>query len=485
MGLRNTIRRAVFETVEQRALPTGSALLAAGDVGDRTWAARSDSPAVGIDVALSHSAVFACTRLLADTVASLPVDVYGPDGGQLPTPAVLSEPAAGMSLPEWVEAVMRSLLLRGNAYGLITARTGPGLLPGQVELVHPDMVSVSQDPSSGVLTYRVGGRAYGRHDVWHARAFVMPGVALGLSPITTARQQIALGLAAQRFGAEYLASSGAPTVLIESTDPDLDEDSAGELRDEYVRAQRVRRPMVTGTNVTIKPLSITAEESQFLATQRASVQDVARIFGVPVEMVGGDSGSSMTYATVEGRALDFLRYSVAPWLTRLENALSRLLPVGHRVRFNADALLRSTTTDRYAAYKAALEARWLTVDEVRALEDLPPLPAAQAPAQDAPRPPLADRAGGDAVHTRDESDLFIYWTVGAGRARWTTAAEPLAALYGQLGKYMTEQKAAATALAWFEVGMGRAPKRDDGEVPDRPTEDGQGDQDTDTKGSVA
>jgi phage portal protein BeeE len=90
-------------------------------------------------------------------------------------------------------------------------------------------------------------------------------------------------------------------------------------------------------------------------------------------MVGGESGNSLTYANVEQRALDFLKFSVQPWLVRLETAIGALLPRGHYVRFNPNALLRSTTAERYQAHKTALEAGFLTVDEVRDLEDLPPL----------------------------------------------------------------------------------------------------------------
>ena len=121
------------------------------------------------------------------------------------------------------------------------------------------------------------------------------------------------------------------------------------------------------------PIAIAPEESQFIETQRFTVAQIARVFGVPPEMVGSDAGNSLTYSNVESRALDFLRYSVQPWLIRLETALSGVLPRDQFVRFNAGGLLRATTKDRYEAHEVALRAGFLTINEVRALEDLPPL----------------------------------------------------------------------------------------------------------------
>jgi HK97 family phage portal protein len=121
-------------------------------------------------------------------------------------------------------------------------------------------------------------------------------------------------------------------------------------------------------------LAVSPTDAQWIEQQRFTVADVARVFGVAPEMIGGEAGGSLTYANVEGRALDFLRYSVNPWLVRLETGLATLLPRGQTVKFNAGGLLRSTTQERYAAYSVALDKGFLTLDEVRQLEDRPPLP---------------------------------------------------------------------------------------------------------------
>jgi HK97 family phage portal protein len=150
-----------------------------------------------------------------------------------------------------------------------------------------------------------------------------------------------------------------------------------------------REPLVvggtgTGEPITWTSLSINPNESQFIESRRVGVAEIARTFGLPPEMIGGEAGSSLTYATVEGRALDFVRYSLTPWIVRLERAIGDLLPRGQTVRFNVNGLLRGTTKERYEAHKIALEAGWLSIDEVRALEDLPPQEQEPRPLQAVP-----------------------------------------------------------------------------------------------------
>jgi HK97 family phage portal protein len=132
-----------------------------------------------------------------------------------------------------------------------------------------------------------------------------------------------------------------------------------------------------------QPISISPQDSQLLDSRKFSVLEICRAYGVPAELVNADSGNSMTYANIEGRDLSFLKYSVAPWLTRLETALTALLPRNTYVKFNTGALLRTDLKTRYESYKLALEGGWLTLDEIRELEDRPPLPQAPPPAEEA------------------------------------------------------------------------------------------------------
>lgn len=329
---------------------------------------------VTTDQAMRLSAVWSCVRLLADTVSTMPLHCYrGED--QITLPPLLTQPAAGQGRVDWLHQVMVSLLLRGNAYGLVTARSGATLLPAQIELVDPDQVQVER--RDGVTTYRLAGQEVDPDDVWHVRAYPVPGLPTGLSPVEYARQSIGLGLAAEKFGAQFFGSGATPSGVLQS-EVNLTTDQAEAIGARWRALHEGRHKVaVLSKGLSFVPVSVAPEESQFLETQRFTVAQIARVFGVPPEMIGGESGGSLTYANVESRALDFLRYSVQPWLVRLEAALSALLPRQQSVKFNAGGLLRATTRERYEAHKIALDAGFLTIDEVRALEDLPPIGATQ------------------------------------------------------------------------------------------------------------
>ncbi len=332
---------------------------------------------VTADRAMRLSAVWACVRLLADTISTFPLDVYrrAPSGTaeQIATPPLFASPAAGVALHEWLYQVVVSLLLRGNAYGIVTARSGAAMRPSQIEIVNPDLVTVTVEPD-GMVTYRFRGVVIDRADIWHVRAFAFPGSPTGLSPVAYAAASIGVGLAATRYAGQFFEEGAHPTGILTSQDI-LSADTALMAKERFKATTRGKRePLVLGNGFTYAPLQVSPEDAQLLDVQRFTVAEVARIFGVPPEMIGGEAGNSLTYANVEGRALDFLRYSVNPWIVRLETALGQLLPRTHYVKLNPGALLRSTTAERYEAHRVALDAGFLTVDEVRALEDLPPLP---------------------------------------------------------------------------------------------------------------
>lgn len=344
-------------------------LLGASSDGRSTYAGVD----VGIESAQRLSAVWACVRLLADSVSALPVDVYREGSAEpLTTPPLLRSPAAGMSLQAFLEAIMRSLLLRGNAFGLVTARSGATMLPAQVDLLHPDTVSAERS-ESGAIVYRVNGREFPREEIWHVRAYVMPGSLLGLAPIEYARQAIGLGLAAEQYGASFFGDSAIPSGYL-TTEQAVGQTSADTIKERWNAAHGRKRDIAVLTGgLEFKAITVAPEESQFIETTRANVATIARFYGIPPEMIGGEAGGSLTYSNVEQRGLDFLTYSLGPWLVRLETALTELLPARQYVKFNSGGLLRTSLRDRYEAHKIGIDAGFLTVNEARALEDLPPL----------------------------------------------------------------------------------------------------------------
>lgn len=381
------IRRATAP-VERRSNDSLAALAA------RYAPTGSSGQIVTSDTAMRHAAWWACVRLLSDIVASLPVDTYrdvpGEQTVEIASPALVRTPSTLVPWTAWVSQVMMSLLTRGNAYGLVT-QTSAGFAT-RVEIASPDDITVEQPVPLGPVTYRWRGRPQPADAVWHVAAFVPPGSPVGLSPVRYAASTLGIGLAADDHMARYFSDGLHPTQVLGS-DQVVTKEQAEQAKDAYVRAVGdSRSPVVLGGGLKPIPMQISPEDAQVLEEQRYSVTQVARIFGVPPEMIGAaaDGSGSITYANREQRAVDLLTYTVQPWLVRLEEAISRLLPRPQRVRFNVDAVLRSDLLTRYQAYAIGLKHGFLVPNEPRGLEDLPPLPGgdtatpAPAPAQEAP-----------------------------------------------------------------------------------------------------
>jgi HK97 family phage portal protein len=327
-------------------------------VGDLPVASTYAAVPVNPTTALQHSAVWACVNLIAGSISTLPLAAYR-DGDPNPLPGlppILRAPSAGWTLPDFTYAALQSLLLRGNAYGLVVDRAGAGLLPAQVELLAPDRVTVE---ANSRIIWRIDGQEADPASIWHVKAFTAPGQVLGLSPITHARQAIGLGLGAEKFAAQLFGNSAIPAGVL-TTDERITHADALDLKERWKAYHGGRRDI--------------AEESQFLETTQANIRTIARYFGVQPELIGADSGGSLTYANVEQRALDFLTFGLRPWLVRLEIALSALLSSTTTVKFNAAALVRTDLLTRYQAHESAIRAGWKLRSEVRDLEDLPPIP---------------------------------------------------------------------------------------------------------------
>jgi HK97 family phage portal protein len=354
------------------------------NIGDMPWTANTAAGMrVTSDTALRLSAVWGCVRLLADVVSELPVHVFMKGTrDEVDPPKVLVTPASGTDLPDWIFQHMVSYLTRGNVMGLIVDREGL-TRPSQIELVDAARVQPQVDRLTRQVTWRFDGREIDKADLWHRRAYPVPGQPLGLSPVGYFAQCIGLGLAAENYGAEYFGDAATPAGIITSEDV-VSPHQASEFYERWMAMKRGRKGIaVFGSGTKFEPIAIAPEESQFIDTMRFNVQQIARIYGVPPEMLGADSGNSMTYANVESRDLSLLKYSVQPWLGRLERALDTLVPRGQYVKFNASAFLRTDLKTRYESYEIGLRAGFLTIEEVRALEDREPLPS------DTSRPALA------------------------------------------------------------------------------------------------
>ena len=349
-----------------------------------------------VDNAMQLDAVWACVSLLSETVGMMPVLAYDVKAGKdapMPAknqPSLLTSPTVRLSMQEWLAQMMCSLLLRGNAYAEWTPGGGGQLVP-----LNPDKVRVTVE--DGKVIYRVGGEI--RSNIFHMTGKVMPGDVVGLSPISYASQMLQTAMSIDAFARGYFQDAPHPAAVLQSDQP-INQDQARQIKDRVMAAGQSREPMVLGLGLKMETLSVTPEESQFLATQQFNVERICRIFGVPPQMVGGgSSGQNITYANITQRRLDFLTFSVQGWLTRFENALSPLLPGRQHVRFDTSALIRMTPMDQAIVADKYVKTGVVTINKVRADMGLEPVPWGEEPYL----PGMSSAAAGATVSSEGES----------------------------------------------------------------------------------
>lgn len=325
------------------------------------------------DTAMQVPTVWACVSLLANAVSMLPLETFRVTAGiprRVADPLLVTSPAVGMTQSEWLHQLMVSLLLRGNAFGRVVARDNLQR-PTQIEPLSPDALRVDVD-GSGNITYQLRQTSKDiTADVWHMRGLTMPGMKVGLSPISYAAAALGIDLSSRQFARDFFEGGGMPKALVYS-DQILTQDQSQTIKDKILAATGRREPLVLPLGLKYEKISVSPEESQFLATQQANINNIASYFRVPPEMVGGSRGSALTYSSTEMQGLEFLTYSVAWWLRRFEEAISALLPPGVSVKFNEEALLRTDAETQAKVDNMRIAGKVIVGSEARAKMGLPP-----------------------------------------------------------------------------------------------------------------
>ena len=327
-----------------------------------------------LDDGLSLAPVYAAARLLADSIASLPLQTYRDTGEtriRVSTPSLFVEPSTTGTLYDWVHSMMASLVLQGNAYGLITSRNG-FQYPTRIEWLCTDRVRVEEDNT--LPRYFYNGAEIPREHLFHVRAFTLPGCVKGISPLKYFTTLLGAGISAQRYGAEWFDAGGFPPGTFKNTAKAVSPEDATQIKRRLAAAIKTREPLVFGSDWEFNPVRVPTDEAQFINSQRMTATQIAAIYGIPPERIGGERGTSLTYATQEQEEIGFITSTLRPWMVRLEQAFATLLPPGVYVRFNADAMLRVDALTRRKIFQIDRAIGLRSIDELRALEELPPLP---------------------------------------------------------------------------------------------------------------
>lgn len=354
---------------------TWGGLQAADYIPDR-MSSRTAKVQVTPETALRSSAVWACLRLRADLISTMPVDTFRrlPDGTQVETtkpPVLVNTGGERVHVTEWLYSTQFDLDRCGNAFGIVTARDGAGL-PARIELVPASSVVV-RGSGGHVTKYVIDRDEYDPRDVWHERQFTVAGFALGLSPVANAAMSIGGYLSAQQFALDWFAADANPAGTLKNTAQTITPAVAQEARERFKVAVANRDLFVTGADWEYTPASADASQAAFLEQMKYGVTDVCRFFGVPADMIDAEgSSSAITYANVTQRNLQLLVMNLGPAIIRREVALSNLLPRPRYVKFNTDAILRMDPTARTQAILARVAGKTLAPSEARELDNLPP-----------------------------------------------------------------------------------------------------------------
>jgi len=331
--------------------------------------------APSMDQAMQASAVWASVFLVADTVSMMSLDAYTKRAGvrvPTPNPPLLDRPSSDALMPDWISMIVVSMMLRGNSYGHILGFDRDGY-PNEIEIMDPDVLRARMDRSTGKMVYQnPNGSVIPNNRMWHTKAYRLPGRPFGLSPIQYAATQINTDKAISTFALGYFQDAPHPSSVLTS-DQSINQEQARTIKERFLSSVNGREPLMLGAGLKFQNLSVSPEESQFLATQKLGIAGIARIFKVPPEMIAAEAGNSMTYANIESKGIDFLTYSIQPWLTRLEASISALMPGKHHARFDPSVLVRTDLAERTKAGAIAIASKQQTPDEVRAWSDLPPL----------------------------------------------------------------------------------------------------------------
>ena len=348
--------------------------------------------------AMQMSAVYACVRILAESIASLPLHFYQYNDAGGKEKAVNhplywllhDEPNPEMSSFSFRETLMTHLLLWGNAYAQII-RNGRGEVIALYPLM-PDRMTVDRD-ARGRIYYEYArsesdANTLGKkssvilspEDVFHIPGLGFDGL-VGYSPIAMAKQAIGMGLACDEYGAAFYQNGAQPGGVLEHPnvvkDPKRVRESWNAI---YQGSRNAHRIAVLEEGMTYKPITISPEQAQFLETRKFQIDEIARIFRVPPHMIGDLEKSS--FSNIEQQSLEFVKYTLAPWISRWEQAIQRsLLLMSERTRyfarFNVEGLLRGDYQSRMNGYAVARQNGWMSANDIRELESLDMIPDEQ------------------------------------------------------------------------------------------------------------
>lgn len=381
------LSRLLSQQPEERAVTYQSLFLT-----DQTFTASS---LAGVQMtpqtATKVATVFAAVRLIADSIATLPVDAFVRRDGERvplqPKPVWVDQPEVDRSVgrSDFYQSVLFSLILSGNAYVRILRIDG---MPAGFRVLDPMRVRPRVDSRGFVEFVFDNSTILSAEDVLHLTDIRRPGAIEGMSRVNELKDVLGISRALDEYSARYFGQGTVSSGII-NVPGDLTQEQADRLKEQFEKNSRgmrnAHRPNVLSGGAKYEKISADASEAQLSEARQFAVAEVARIFKVQPVMLGITDVGAMSQASVEQQHIQFVTITLRPYVHKLEEAFSRLLPGEGFLRFNMDGLLRGDLQSRYTAYSVGTQAGFLSINDIRRREDLPPVDGG-----DANRVPLAN-----------------------------------------------------------------------------------------------
>lgn len=320
--------------------------------------------------ALGIPGAWRATMLIADLIGQFPWDAYEGNVELNPRPALLEQPSPPDVRVTTLSSLAIDYLWHGNAIEIIASRNAFGV-PLSTLPVPAWKVGVGRNREDGRIKYAIGGREFDQADIIHTKGPCEPGALRGMGVLELHLATLNIARA-QQEQASAISEHGIPTGVLKSDNPDLTPIQAAGMKSAWLNSQKTRTVAVINSSTSFEAIAWNPEEMQMVESRRYTLHELALVFGVPPYFLGVP-GASNTYTNQESEGINLLRHTMGGHIARFEQTRSTVFPIGISVKANLDVILRTDTKTRYETYRLGLDGGWLTLDEIRALENRAPL----------------------------------------------------------------------------------------------------------------
>lgn len=352
--IQNTVNQAVETAVSRSVQPPSR-----------------EAQVVSPEAALKLVPVSRCLSVLETSMVQIPIEVFrGIEMIDSPSWLVTPDVNNNVSQAEFVKDTVLSLAVHGNAFWYITK--GPRGI-ANLEVIPNKSISVSTD-RFGNVTYAINNKKVASENIKHLKMWSLPGEVMGEGPLQRHKATLKAAWDLNNYFANWFDNSAVPTGIL-NTDSHINQEQAQTLLEAFLESQKTRTPAVMGYGMSYEGLTLDPEQAQFLENQKFMARQIALMFGIPSQYLSlSIESSGMAYTNTNGDRQKLFEDGLQQYITRIEQALTDLLPRGQYAKFNLTTFLRPDNKTRYEGYAIALASKFMTVNEVRELEGMPSLP---------------------------------------------------------------------------------------------------------------